>query len=144
MRYRGQGHEIPVAVPNAEFSGNAAVEMRRRFEETYAAVFGRIIPKLEVEILTWTLSLATERPLPKPAAEPKKVAAPAASAQRDIVDPETGQRAKAALHERDALEPGMALDGPALIVEDGTTTVVPQGFCARINSLGQIVLEDQK
>jgi N-methylhydantoinase A len=144
MRYRGQGHEIPVAVPNAEFSGNAAVEMRRRFEETYATVFGRIIPKLEVEILTWTLSLATERPLPRPAAEPKKVAAPAAPAQRDIVDPETGQRAKAALHERDALKPGMALDGPALIVEDGTTTVVPQGFTARINALGQIVLEDVK
>ena len=38
--------------------------------------------------------------------------------------------------------PGMALDGPALIVEDGTTTVVPQGFIVRINTLGQIVLED--
>ena len=38
--------------------------------------------------------------------------------------------------------PGMTLDGPALIVEDGTTTVVPQGFRARINGLGQIVLED--
>ena len=38
--------------------------------------------------------------------------------------------------------PGMSLDGPALIVEDGTTTVVPQGFGARINALGQIVLED--
>ena len=37
----------------------------------------------------------------------------------------------------------MALDGPALIVEDGTTTVVPQGFTARINALGQIVLEDR-
>jgi N-methylhydantoinase A len=37
----------------------------------------------------------------------------------------------------------MSLDGPALIVEDGTTTVVPQGFTARINALGQIVLEDR-
>jgi N-methylhydantoinase A len=46
------------------------------------------------------------------------------------------------LHERSALGPGMSLDGPALIVEDGTTTVVPQGFSARINGLGQIVLED--
>ncbi len=36
----------------------------------------------------------------------------------------------------------MRLDGPALIVEDGTTTVVPQGFAARINGLSQIVLED--
>ena len=48
----------------------------------------------------------------------------------------------AAVHERKALMPGMTLDGPALIVEDGTTTVVPQGFTARINAVGQIVLED--
>ena len=45
--------------------------------------------------------------------------------------------------ERDALKPGMTLDGPALIVEDGTTTVVPSGFTARINAVGQIVLEDR-
>ena len=51
-------------------------------------------------------------------------------------------RETAAIHERNALLPGMRLDGPALIVEDGTTTVVPQGFSARINSLGQIILED--
>ncbi len=37
----------------------------------------------------------------------------------------------------------MELDGPALIVEDGTTTVVPNGFTARINAVGQIVLEDR-
>ena len=54
----------------------------------------------------------------------------------------SGRHENAALHERSALGPGMSLDGPALIVEDGTTTVVPQGFSARINALGQIVLED--
>ncbi|MDP1966100.1 MAG: hydantoinase/oxoprolinase family protein [Reyranella sp.] len=142
MRYRGQGHEIAVALPNTNFDTGATAEMRRRFEETYATVFGRVIPKLEVEILTWTLSLATARPLPKPAPEPKAVGAPKASSRRELIDPATGQRAQAAVHERESLAPGMALDGPALIVEDGTTTVVPQGFRARINSLKQIVLED--
>jgi N-methylhydantoinase A len=37
----------------------------------------------------------------------------------------------------------MSFGGPALIVEDGTTTVVPNGFGAHINELGQIVLEDR-
>jgi N-methylhydantoinase A len=142
MRYRGQGHEIAVAVPNTAFEANATSEMRRRFEETYAAVFGRVIPKLEVEILTWTLSLATARPLPKPAPAARPAGAPRANGTREVVDPATGQRAQAAVHERSWLTAGMALDGPALIVEDGTTTVVPQGFTARINSLEQIVLED--
>jgi N-methylhydantoinase A len=143
MRYRGQGHEIAVPLPNRPLDADAAPDLRRRFEKTYEMVFGRIIPKLEVEALTWTLSLATDRPLPRPAAEAKAIAAPKASGRREVLDPASGRREQAAIHERAVLEPGMSLDGPALIVEDGTTTVVPQGFRARINALGQIVLEDR-
>ena len=80
MRYRGQGHEIAVPLPNQALDVDAAPDLRRRFEATYETVFGRIIPKLEVEALTWTLSLATDRPLPKPAAEAK--AGRAAQGQR--------------------------------------------------------------
>ena len=142
MRYRGQGHEIAVPLPNQPFAADAAPDLRRRFEATYETVFGRAIPKLQVEALTWTLSIATDRPLPKPTGAPAKAAAPPPSGRREVLDPASGLHDKAALHERAALRPGMSLDGPALIVEDGTTTVVPQGFSARINALGQIVLED--
>ena len=143
MRYRGQGHEIAVPLPNEALDSDAAVDLRRRFEQTYETVFGRIIPKLEVEALTWTLSLATDRPLPKPSRKPRAKAAPAPSSEREVLDPASGRHERTAIHERTALKPGMSFDGPALIVEDGTTTVVPQGFSARINAVGQIVLEDR-
>ncbi len=143
MRYRGQGHEIAVPLPNEPFASDAAGELRRRFEATYEQVFGRAIPKLEVEALTWTLSLATDRPLPAPAKAIATSAAPPPSGHREVLDPASGTREKTALHERAALKPGMTFDGPALIVEDGTTTVVPKGFTARINSVSQIVLEDR-
>ena len=142
MRYRGQGHEIAVPLPDTAFAPDAAPDLRRRFEATYETVFGRAIPKLEVEALTWTLSIATARPLPKPAKDPVRIASPAPSGHRQVLDPASGRQEKAAIHERNALRPGMSLDGPALIVEDGTTTVVPQGFSAHINAVGQIVLED--
>jgi N-methylhydantoinase A len=61
---------------------------------------------------------------------------------RSLLDPATGVREAAALYERTALAPGMAFPGPALIVEDETTTVVPRGFTASINALGQILLVD--
>ena len=143
MRYRGQGHEIAVPLPNEPFGADATRELRRRFEATYETVFGRAIPKLEVEALTWTLSLATDRPLPPPAKAIAVLAAPAPSGHREVLDPASGARQQAAIHERNALKPGMVLDGPALIVEDGTTTVVPKGFTARLNAVGQIVLEDR-
>jgi N-methylhydantoinase A len=143
MRYRGQGHEIAVPLPNEPFAADAAHELRRRFEATYEQVFGRAIPKLEVEALTWTLSLATDRPLPPPARQVAAVAAPAPSGNRDVFDPVSGRLEQASLYERNLLKPGMSFDGPALIVEDGTTTVVPNGFGAHINELGQILLEDR-
>jgi len=143
MRYRGQGHEIAVPLPNEPFSADATRDLRRRFEATYETVFGRAIPKLEVEALTWTLSLATDRPLPAPVKAVAALAAPAPSGHREVLDPASGRREQAAIHERTALKPGMVLDGPALIVEDGTTTVVPRGFAARLNSASQIVLEDR-
>jgi len=143
MRYRGQGHEIAVPLPNEPFAADAAGDLRRRFEATYEQVFGRAIPKLEVEALTWTLSLATDRPLPPPAGPVAEIAAPAPSGHREVFDPVSGRREQASLHERKLLKPGMSFDGPALIVEDGTTTVVPTGFIAHINEVGQIVLEDR-
>jgi N-methylhydantoinase A len=138
MRYRGQGHEI--AVPLG-LSAVDAADLRARFDAAYAALFGRTIPRLEVEALTWTLSLATHRPLPAPVADPAPRPAPPPAGARALLDPATGARERASVFERAALAPGMALDGPALIVEDATTTLVPCGFTARINALRQIVLE---
>jgi N-methylhydantoinase A len=118
-----------------------AATLRAGFEAAYTALFGRVIPRLEVEAMTFALSLSAARPLPSPAAEPPPRAAPAAAGTRDVTDPATGATEPAAVFERTALAPGMALPGPALIVEDGTTTVVPRGMTARINALHQIVLE---
>ena len=43
-------------------------------------------------------------------------------------------------HERKHLSPGIVLEGPALIVEDETTTLITAAFDANINGLGHIVM----
>jgi len=141
MRYRGQGHEISVAMPSRPYTAEDVALLRKGFEQAYAALFSRIIPKLEVEGLTWSLALSTSRELPKPVADPPSRPAPLPIAMRRLLDPATGEANEAALHERVALAPGMTVPGPALIVEDGTTTIVPSGFTARVNILGQLILE---
>ena len=45
------------------------------------------------------------------------------------------------VYERCRLAPGMRIDGPAVIVEDETTTLVPASFGAEINASGYIVME---
>ena len=141
MRYRGQGHEIAVTLPARALLPTDTATLRGAFEAAYTALFGRVIPRLEVEAMTFALSLSAARALPAPEPDPPPRPAPAPRGTRDVTDPATGATEPAAVYERGALAPGMALPGPALIVEDGTTTVVPRGMAARINALHQIVLE---
>jgi N-methylhydantoinase A len=141
MRYRGQGHEITVALPVRAFDAADAAALRQGFEDAYTALFSRTIPGLEVEAMTWSLALSAARALPSRVPDPPRRSAPPPAGRRRLVDPATGDADDAALYERRALSAGMALAGPALIVEDGTTTIVPRGFSAQINAIGQIILE---
>ena len=46
-----------------------------------------------------------------------------------------------AVYARDRLPSGAALEGPALIEEAGTTTVVPPGFRAGVDAHANLILE---
>jgi N-methylhydantoinase A len=138
MRYRGQGHEIAVPLDRTALDPLA---LRAAFEATYTQLFGRIIPGLEIEVVTWTLALS--QPYALPAADPRVAGTRRAVAQgtRTMVESVTGAVIDAPVYTRALLEPGAELFGPAAIVEDGTTTIIPTGFTARIAHRGEIIIE---
>jgi N-methylhydantoinase A len=139
MRYRGQGHEVAVPLPSDALDPAA---LRAAFDATYTRLYGRTIPGLEVEALTWTLALS-QTSAPPPRALPPVDRGPAApSGKCRITDSATGETYAAAMFLRSALQPGQSVAGSAAIVEDGTTTIVPAGFTARIAAGGDIVIED--
>src|SRR5215468_6079842 len=141
MRYRGQGHEITVRLPAGAFSPASREAFSDLFETSYAATFGRTIPGLGVEIMTWTLRLAAEQPAAPAVGATKADVAAKGSGSRTVYDQdEQDMRAVSIYHRRDLL-PGSFMPGPAIIAEDETTTVVPKGFVARLNAIGAILLE---
>jgi len=141
MRYRGQGHEITVRLPAGAFSPASREAFSDLFETSYAATFGRTIPGLGVEIMTWTLRLAAEQPAAPAVGATKADVAAKAGGSRTVYDQdEQDMRAVSMYHRRDLL-PGSFMPGPAIIAEDETTTVVPKGFVAWLNAIGAILLE---
>jgi N-methylhydantoinase A len=138
MRYRGQGHEIAVPLDGAALDPAA---LRKAFEATYTLLFGRIIPGLEIEAVTWTLALS--QPYALPSIDPRVVGTKRAVAQgtREMVESVTGAVIDAPIYARASLVPGAELSGPAAIVEDGTTTIIPTGFTAHIAYGGEIIIE---
>ena len=138
MRYRGQGHEI--AAPLGRGPVDAAA-LRAAFDATYTALFGRIIPRLEIEAVTWTLALAQHRPPPGRAPVPVPGGKAVPIGTRRMVETETGGIVLADVYARATLVPGATIQGPAAIVESGTTTIVPTGHSARIDADFGIAIE---
>src|SRR5688572_733104 len=143
MRYAGQGHEIAVTLPPGKLGATSSAALKRRFDAAYRALYGRIIPKMGVEIMSWSVTVST-RVKRAPAARAVKRSTARASGKRKIFEPKLAKWRDAALYERSALKPGARVSGPALIVEDQTTIVVTADFDASVNSLGHIVLDKRR
>jgi N-methylhydantoinase A len=116
--------------------------LRAAFDATYTRVYGRVIPRLEVEAVTWTLSLAEPHDLPGRQALPPDAGVATPSGQCRIVETASGEAVDAARFIRTELAKGERLTGPAVIVEDGTSTIVPTGYTAHINIGNDIVIEE--
>ena len=221
MRYVGQGHEIGVEVPvevvagTGSVGGDAPVDVLRwAFDQAYRAVYGRVIPGLDVEVLSWTLVVtadgvregvgagmdgdasvqaaaggemrirelagtasgagsavgrdAVESNSPEakppggvsgtspsgglPEASPSggpaeahpshrpPIAGPPPVRRAELVDGVEGGPVAAAVHPRGGLGEGVRVEGPALVVETQTTTVVPGGWGAVVLPAGHLLV----
>lgn len=140
MRYGGQGHEIGVQLPVREFSAADKATLTQVFETAYRRLYSRPIPGIEIEILSWvlTLSAPSEGELAKSAAT--KSHKPKPDGHRPVFDPGTGEFLEVPIFWRPDLEPGAELTGPAVIAEDETSTVISPLFGARIDRFGYIEL----
>jgi N-methylhydantoinase A len=137
MRYRGQGHEISVPLGSGQLDPAA---LRTSFDTTYTRLFGRVIPRLEVEALTWTLVMSQPFDLPTVELMPADAGTPAADGTCAIIDPATGRTDQAVMFHRSKLLPGESFAGPAVVMEAGTSTIVPAGWSLRVDAAGALVL----
>jgi N-methylhydantoinase A len=143
VRYVGQGHELAIALPEGPLDERAIEQLREAFESRYERQYGMRIAGVALEFLTWTVSASAQAPaLPARPHAPEPTPAQA-QAQRQVFDAHTGQWLMHPVYARTALAVGAWLDGPALVAEEQTTTVVPQGWRASLDGLGHLHLIDQ-
>lgn len=143
MRYAGQGHEIPVPLPDGPFDAAASALLHQRFEQRYAELYGRSLPHIAAEAVSWSVAVqAGEHAAPAPDHIPADQARAVSTQSREVYDADSGQWQAVPVYERQLLKPGQWLAGPALIVEDETTTHVIAGFEVRLSQLGALILDD--
>ena len=141
LRYVGQGHEITISLPEGDLNPATLAELRAAFEKTYLAHYGRTVSDLDVEAINWAVTLSTPLMNPIRLQEPTATRRPNPIASRSVFDADESGFCDYAIHRRPDLKAGDRIAGPAIIVEDETSTLVPPAFEVHMNALGYLVLE---
>ena len=133
MRYVGQGFEISVPVPDGKLSESHVDELRINFFESYRNLFERTVTDIEIETMSWRL--AATAPIPNITLNFKGQKGSVDSklkGQRSVFFSETGF-APCDVYDRYAFIEGDTVEGPAIIEERESTTVMPPGTRAKID-----------
>jgi N-methylhydantoinase A len=140
MRYVGQGWEIPVPISDRPLD---AARLREAFQREYARFFGRAIDAmgdLEIEVVTWSVKVQDQPPAPARIELDRRGTPASPAMHRQVFDPAAGAILASGVYERGDLETGARIEGPAVIVERETATILTSRFDAVVQSDGAILL----
>jgi N-methylhydantoinase A len=140
MRYVGQGHEIAVALPDGPLTGESVVAIRAAYDAEYARLYDRRVPGSDIEVMSYAVMISTETPPPPPPLPAPAPSVPVQARQQIVRDTESGEEAAWAIYDRAALAPGATFQGPAIVAEDETSTLVGPRWQARIDAAHNIIL----
>jgi N-methylhydantoinase A len=140
MRYRGQGHEIAVELPVRAFNSADRAAITALFEDAYRRLYSRPIPGVDIEILSWVVTISAPAQGELASAVSTRPSEPKARARRPLFDPQAGEFQHVPIYWRRDLAPGAKITGPAVIAEDDTSTVVSPLFEAQVDKFGYIAL----
>ncbi len=137
MRYAGQRHNIKVPISGFDDANG----IRQAFARDYKRRYGHADPKAAAEVQALHLSGFTRLDRPQLARLPRTATAPRETERRPVYFGADGGFRDASIHDRSALAAGFAGDGPALIEEYGSTTLIWPGDRFEIGSLGEIRIQ---
>lgn len=142
MRYRGQGAEVRVESPGKAGEIDAEA-LRAAFDAAYAALYGRTVDGVPVEVVSWRVRCQLEAPgVPvfDAAKEAEGVREAEPVARRRAWMPDAATPAEVPVFRRDGLRAGDRIHGPAIVEEEQATLVVGRGTACTLTG-GAILAE---
>jgi N-methylhydantoinase A len=138
-RYVNQGHEFAVPLPAGLSPDNARDSLREAFETVYTRLFGRTVPGVPIECVTWRTTVrGRDGDLPAAAIAGNKSSEP--RSLRPVYFRSGGKPVEAPVYRRDALRVGSTLSGPAIVEEAQSTLVVGPGDHFEADRHGNIIV----
>ena len=140
MRYAGQGHEIEVELPARPLRREDLDSLVKAYESAYKAQFQRTVPGMRIEIMNWALRVESRIEHPTHQTPQQARTQPQPFDWKQIYLGSGYGTLRVPMYERAGLRPGDCLEGPVLIVEPQTSTLVEPSFDVAVDAPGNLIL----
>jgi N-methylhydantoinase A len=143
MRYVGQEHAVAVRMPAHVGDESARAEIKRRFDDAHELRYSHSAPDESADIVSLRVSAIGRLTKPQFPQIARGAAAPPVDARRGerAVTFEGSGTVDAIVYDRAKLLHGNRINGPAIIEEAASTTVVEPGDSVTVNAFGHLVME---
>lgn len=141
MRYLGQSFDLRVPIDAPLMDGPTLDGIAAAFDREHERVYGFATPKAAKEFVCFRVSL--EAPAGLQASQMPKFTnsgKPQPSAHRRVYFGERGWTEECLIYQRENLPIGTTLNGPAIIEQMDTTTVVPPDFSFEVDATTNLLL----
>lgn len=139
LRYRGQSYELNIPVDNGKLDNNSLDLLRTRFNKKHQEIYGHHFDDRLLQYVNFRLTGVLVKSKP----QIKRDISPSTSSATKVMSRDVSfdnNIFKTNIFKRDNLRPGDIINGPAIIEQMDTTTVLLPKNYARINQTGNILI----
>jgi N-methylhydantoinase A len=140
LRYKGQFHVINVTLQRQRFDEEVLTEAVRDFHAAHLGQYLYNMPEEPVELVNLRVRAVgtVRRPSITPAPRSASTESPAGT--RSVYFREVGNWLQCSVYKRDRVGADSVLEGPAVIEEDTSTTLIPPGFRGTVDGFGNLII----
>ncbi|MAF52743.1 MAG: hydantoinase/oxoprolinase family protein [SAR202 cluster bacterium] len=139
LRYTGQNYELPADAPPAPWDQASLELLAERFNVEHQRANGYRSDRAVVQLVNLRVTALAPMPrLPSPPVQREAALDVSPSERRDVWWNDS--IVSTPIHERDQLSVGMTLDGPAIVEQMDSTTLIAPGERARVDENENLII----
>lgn len=140
LRYVGQAYEVNVPVPDGTITADLLAEMARNFHEMHLQLYAHNHLKKPIEFVSGRLIAMGSMSAPPLLKHEAKNGMVAPIGTHPVWFEERSSYVDTPVYDRSDLGPGQQIEGPAVVVQLDTTTVIHPGQRAEVDSYANMLI----
>ena len=144
-RYTGQSHEMPVACAEGALTEGSLRDVVARFHKEHERAYGHAYSEEEVEFVTFRVTAigSIDKPKLRVLEESGYDVHQARREVRPVFFAEEKSFQETPIYDRYRLSPGHRLEGPAIVEELDSTSLIHPGFQAAVDLYGNLLVTNR-